>query len=242
MEYIDLHAHMVSRTTDDYRAMAMSGCCRRHRAGVLGRLRPPRRRRVRRLLQPPHRLRAQARRHLRDRHYLDVPEPEGGRGPRADAPGARGDPAVLERPTVLGIGEIGLNRVTGTSSPASRTTSTSRWSTTSSSTSTPHLEDKWKGTKVIVETLVPPTAGSSPPRDGRPRGGAHDRHDPRQRVLDRADAVPDHEGLARARGRRARDARPDRICVASACDWGPSALWPCPTSSWRCAAAATVTR
>ena len=26
MEYIDLHAHMVSRTTDDYRAMAMSGC------------------------------------------------------------------------------------------------------------------------------------------------------------------------------------------------------------------------
>ena len=26
MEYVDLHAHMVSRTTDDYRAMAMSGC------------------------------------------------------------------------------------------------------------------------------------------------------------------------------------------------------------------------
>src|SRR4029450_8090760 len=26
MEYIDLHAHLVSGTTDDYRAMAMSGC------------------------------------------------------------------------------------------------------------------------------------------------------------------------------------------------------------------------
>ena len=26
MDYIDLHAHMVSRTSDVYRAMAMSGC------------------------------------------------------------------------------------------------------------------------------------------------------------------------------------------------------------------------
>ena len=26
MNYIDMHAHMVSRTTDDYHAMALSGC------------------------------------------------------------------------------------------------------------------------------------------------------------------------------------------------------------------------
>ncbi len=26
MDYIDLHAHMVSRTTDDYERMALSGC------------------------------------------------------------------------------------------------------------------------------------------------------------------------------------------------------------------------
>ena len=26
MEYIDLHAHMVSRTTDDYQQMALTGC------------------------------------------------------------------------------------------------------------------------------------------------------------------------------------------------------------------------
>ena len=26
MEYIDMHAHMVSRTTDDYRQMARTGC------------------------------------------------------------------------------------------------------------------------------------------------------------------------------------------------------------------------
>ena len=26
MEYIDLHAHMVSRTTDDYVQMALTGC------------------------------------------------------------------------------------------------------------------------------------------------------------------------------------------------------------------------
>ena len=26
MDYIDLHAHMVSRTTDDYQQMALTGC------------------------------------------------------------------------------------------------------------------------------------------------------------------------------------------------------------------------
>ena len=26
MEYIDMHAHMVSRTTDDYHRMALTGC------------------------------------------------------------------------------------------------------------------------------------------------------------------------------------------------------------------------
>ena len=26
MTYIDMHAHMVSRTTDDYRQMALTGC------------------------------------------------------------------------------------------------------------------------------------------------------------------------------------------------------------------------
>ena len=26
MKYIDIHAHMVSRTTDDYEQMALTGC------------------------------------------------------------------------------------------------------------------------------------------------------------------------------------------------------------------------
>ena len=60
-------------------------------------------------------------------------------------------------------------------------------------------------------------------RDGRPRRGAHGRHDPRQRLLDRADAVPGHEGLPRAARSTCIEMRgPERICVAAACDWGES--------------------
>ena len=36
MRYIEPHAHMVSRTTDDYERMALAGCDRRMRAGLLG--------------------------------------------------------------------------------------------------------------------------------------------------------------------------------------------------------------
>ena len=43
MKYIDHHAHMVSRTTDDYAQMALTGLRRGHRAGVLGRLGPQQR-------------------------------------------------------------------------------------------------------------------------------------------------------------------------------------------------------
>ena len=40
MRYIEPHAHMVSRVTDDYQTMVVAGCARRLRAGVLGGLRP----------------------------------------------------------------------------------------------------------------------------------------------------------------------------------------------------------
>ena len=38
VKYIDMHAHMVSRTTGDYRQMALTGCLGCYRTGVLGRV------------------------------------------------------------------------------------------------------------------------------------------------------------------------------------------------------------
>ena len=239
MEYIDLHAHMVSRTTDDYRAMAMSGCVAvtepafwagYDRPGVdafvdyFNRLTDfePKRAATYGIahftwmcLNPK-----EAEDRELTRRVLEV------------------IPRYLEMPTVLGIGEIGLNRVTRNELAGFKDhVDLAMEHEQLIHIHTPHLEDKWKGTKVIVETLAA-DADRAAPRDGRPRGGAHGRHDPRQRVLDRADAVPGHEGLP-ARAVDVLETRgPDRICVAAACDWGESRPWPCPSSSWRCAAAA----
>ena len=113
MEYIDLHAHMVSRTTDDYERMALAGCVAvtepafwagydRRSADVF----------------------ADYFNHLTDfepkraaqygiQHYawlcLNPKEAEDRELTRQVL---RIIPEFLERPTVLGIGEIGLNRVT----------------------------------------------------------------------------------------------------------------------------------
>ena len=40
MDYIDIHAHMISRTTDDYERMALAGCVA-DRTRLLGWLRSP---------------------------------------------------------------------------------------------------------------------------------------------------------------------------------------------------------
>ena len=90
MKYIDHHAHMVSRTTDDYAQMALTGCVARHRAGVLGRLGPQHRGRLRGLLPAAHDVRAEARRAVRHRAlHVARDEPEGIRQPRAFARSAR---------------------------------------------------------------------------------------------------------------------------------------------------------
>ena len=132
MEYIDLHAHMVSRTTDDYRAMAMSGCVAvTEPAFWAGYDRPG----VEAFVDYFNRLtdfEPKRGGQCNIAHFhVDVPQPQGGRGPGADPSRARGHPALPGAPTVLGIGEIGLNRVTRNELAASRTTSTSRWSTSS---------------------------------------------------------------------------------------------------------------
>jgi predicted metal-dependent TIM-barrel fold hydrolase len=224
MQYIDIHAHMVSRTTDDYVQMALTGCVA--------------------LTEPafwPGWDRSSADgfedyfRHLTDfepkraaqygiQHYtwLCLNPKEGDNRELAREVLAR-IPRFLDCPTVLGIGEIGVNRVTRNEVATFRDhVELALEHDQLIHIHTPHLEDKYKGTRVIIDTLL-----------------SYDRIDPRRVLIDHAE---EHTlGMILGNGfwtgltlypqtkvspQRAVDMieiyGPERICVASACDWGPS--------------------
>jgi predicted metal-dependent TIM-barrel fold hydrolase len=132
-------------------------------------------------------------------------------------------PKFLDRPTVLGIGEIGLNRVTRNEIDTYREqVELAVAHRQLILIHTPHLEDKLKGSRISVDVLA------------RARG-----IEP-QRVL--VDHAEEHTiemilengywaGLTlypqtKISPQRAVDViekyGPERICVAGACDWGPS--------------------
>src|SRR5271170_4318279 len=155
MQYIDPHIHMVSRVTDDYKRMALAGCVMVSepafwagfdRSGVEG---------------------------FRD-YFRQLTEYE---GKRAAAYGIEHYtwlcinakeaenvslsreviamiPEFLSRPGVLGIGEIGLNKNT-----RNEATIFQEHLDLAAKTDelilihTPHLEDKYKGTHMIVDML-----------------------------------------------------------------------------------------
>ncbi|AFZ66811.1 TatD family hydrolase [Deinococcus peraridilitoris] len=224
MNYIDLHAHMVSRTTDDYHKMALTGCLAvTEPAFWSGR----------------DRLGAQAFADYFD--HITTFEPARARqygiahyawlclNPKEGEDRALARevlaliPEYLARPTVLGIGEIGLNRVTRNELATFLDhVELALEHDQLIHIHTPHLEDKYKGTKVIVETLA---------KDPRIQ--------PHRVMVDHAeehtaDLILEHgfwTGFTlypktKASPNRAIDMiemhGPERICVASACDWGPS--------------------
>lgn len=156
MRYIEPHAHMVSRTTDDYRQMALSGCVAISEPAFWAgwdRLSPEGFDGYFRQLTEFEPKRA-ALYGIQHYTWLCLNPKEG-----EDRTLARQVldviPKYLDRPTVLGIGEIGLNRVTR-----------NELATFEDHVAlaiehgqlvlihTPHLEDKYKGTKIIVEALL----------------------------------------------------------------------------------------
>lgn len=224
MEYIDMHAHMASRTTDDYEQMALTGCValtdpafwagydRCSADGFddyfhqLTEVEPKRAARV------------------GIRHYtwlcLNPKEADNRTLARSVLEKI---PKYLDRPNVLGIGEIGLNRVTRNEVATFQDHLDLAVAYNQMILiHTPHLEDKYKGTRIIVEALL---------KDGR--------IDPGRILIDHAE---EHTiGMILGNGfwagitlypqtkvspQRAIDmierAGPERICVSSACDWGPS--------------------
>ena len=224
MEYIDIHAHMVSRTTDDYYQMALTGCVA--------------------VTEPAFwtgwdRISADGFedyfRHLTDfepkraaqygiQHYswLCLNPKEGDNRDLAREVLSR-IPKYLDCATVLGIGEIGLNRVTRNELETFKDHVEMALDYDQLiHIHTPHLEDKYKGTRVIVDTLL-----------------SYDRIDPQRVLIDHAEehtlAMILDNGFwtgitlypqTKVSPQRAVDMietyGPDRICVASACDWGPS--------------------
>ncbi len=224
MEYIDLHAHMISRTTDDYEHMALAGCLAvsepafwagydRRSADVF----------------------ADYFDHITDfepkraaqygiQHYAWLClNPKEGENRELTRQVLEIIPEFLDRPTVLGIGEIGLNRMTRNELETFKDhVNLALEHNQLIHIHTPHLEDKYKGTKVIVETLA---------ADGR--------IDPSRVMIDHAEEHTMPMILAngfwtgvtlypitKTTPGRAVDMferyGTERICVASACDWGPS--------------------
>jgi predicted metal-dependent TIM-barrel fold hydrolase len=224
MAYIDIHAHMISRTTDDYERMAIAGCVAltepafwagydRRSADVF----------------------ADYFNHLTDfepkraaeygiDHYTWLClNPKEGEDRELARQVLTIIPEFLDRPNVLGIGEIGLNRVTRNELETFKDHVDLAVSYDQTiHIHTPHLEDKYKGTKAIVETLA-----------------ADSRVDPGRVMVDHAeehtiDMILGHGfwtgvtlyPVTKTSPGRAVDMieryGTERICVASACDWGPS--------------------
>ncbi len=224
MRYIDHHAHMVSRTTDDYAAMALSGCVavtepafwsgwdRSTAEGFEDYFRQ--------LTEFEPRRAAQY--HVQHYTWLGM-NPKESDNRQISVEVLRRLPKFLDLPTVLGVGEIGLNRVTR--NEIATYTEQVELATQFRQLvliHTPHLEDKLKGTRITIDVLrrYPDLA-------------------PGRVIVDHAEehtieAILEHgywAGLTlypqtKVSAQRAVDMieryGPDRILVAGACDWGPS--------------------
>ena len=76
---------------------------------------------------------------------------------------------------MLGIGEIGLNKNTKNEATVFLEHLDLAMKTNEQILiHTPHLEDKYKGTRMILDMLLRRSAHRSQPRAGRSRRGAHD--------------------------------------------------------------------
>jgi uncharacterized protein len=155
MSYIDPHIHMVSRTTDDYKRMALAGCelisepafwAGFDRSGVEGF-----RDYFRQLTQyEPRRAKMHG---IGHRCWLCINAKEAENVSLSREVIAL-IPEFLDDPTVLGIGEIGLNKNTRNEATvflehlelAARTNELIL-------VHTPHLADKYQGTRMILDML-----------------------------------------------------------------------------------------
>jgi uncharacterized protein len=224
MYYIEMHAHMVSRTTDDYRDMAMAGCVavsepafwagwdRSSADGFEDYFRQ--------LTEFEPKRAAQA--SIRHVTWLCL-NPKEGEDRKLSAEVLKRIPKYLDRANVVGIGEIGLNRVTR-----------NEIATFNDHVQlaldfdqlvlihTPHLEDKYKGTRVTIENLQ-----RSKGLDANRVLIDHAEEHTAGMILDAGfytgfTLYPNTKVSAARAVDMIEKHGSDRITVSSACDWGPS--------------------
>jgi len=224
MQYIDLHAHMITHTTDDYQQMALTGCVAvtepafwagwdRSSADTFEDL-------FRHLTDFEPKRAAQ----YSIQHYTWLClNPKEGENRELAREVLRRIPKYLDCPNVLGIGEIGLNRITVNELETFKDhVQLALDYDQLIHIHTPHLEDKYKGTRIIIDALES-FAGLRPERVMIDHAEEHtasmilssgfwtgltlypQTKDSPQRAVD----------LLETHGKQ-------RVCVASACDWGPS--------------------
>ncbi len=224
MQYIETHGHMISRTTDDYQHMAIAGCMAitepafwagwdRKSADSFDDY-------FTQLTEFESARAAQ----YGIRHYCWLClNPKEGEDRVLAREVVRRIPKYLDRPTVLGIGEIGMNRVTRREVETFMDhVDLALEYKQQILIHTPHLEDKYKGTKVTIDSLL-----------------KFPKMQPSRVLIDHAEehtvgmilSEGFYTGLTLYPNTKVSLARavdiverygPDRLCVNSACDWGPS--------------------
>jgi uncharacterized protein len=224
VKYIDHHAHMVSRTTDDYQQMALTGCVaitepafwagwdRSSANGFEDYFRQLTGFEPKRAAQ------------FGIQHYTWLAmNPKEADDRELSREVLKTIPKYLDMPTVLGIGEIGLNRVTRNEVETYREqVELAVEHRQLILIHTPHLEDKHKGTVISIEVLA-----RYP--EIRPERVLIDHAE--EHTIEMILAYGYWAGLTlypqtKISPQRAVDLiekyGPERICVAGACDWGPS--------------------
>jgi predicted metal-dependent TIM-barrel fold hydrolase len=155
MRYIDPHIHMVSRTTDDYRNMALAGCVAitepafwagYDRSGPQGFYD------YFSLLTETEPKRAAA--YGINHHCWLCINPKEAEDPAFAREVIELIPQFLDRPGVLGIGEIGLNKNSKNEMAIlEEQIALAAKHNQLVLVHTPHLEDKLKGTKLIIDAI-----------------------------------------------------------------------------------------
>jgi len=155
MQYIDPHIHMISRTTDDYERMALAGCVaitepafwagfdRSSAAGFFDYF-------THLTTQEPARAATYGIKH----HTWICINPKEGEDVGFAREVIQIIPEFLDKPNVLGVGEIGLNK----NSKNELTILEEQIALAARHNQlilvhTPHLEDKLKGTKLIMDAI-----------------------------------------------------------------------------------------
>jgi uncharacterized protein len=224
MDYIDPHIHMVSRTTDDYETLARMGCVAMSEpafwAGFDRGSVESFRDYFRQLTEFEPKRAAQ----YGIRHYtwlcINAKEAENVELSREVIAMI---PEFLDKPNVLGIGEIGLNKNTRNEATIFlEHVELALRHKQQILIHTPHLEDKYQGTRMILDMLT----GDSRVEPHRVLVDHVEEHTIRE-VLDRGFwAGMTLYPVTKCTPQRAADMiemyGPDRLMANSAGDWGPS--------------------